>query len=291
MRGFALATALVLLLRLAVASRSIPTPSLRDHYYRKPVDEEELEERRRQVETLTSFLFPNRTAAAYPLGLDHGRELIVTSPLPGANVVCVTCTGMKYCPALNQYRIEEVYLPNNLEAKGTCVVLDDLGMRVQADVFGEGRTFRDTAQCRDIVMQYLCLFYGSNNNMYRNWCQFREDVTPASKAEYKIAPRYPCRSFCVQVATVCANDPLFLQLCGQIKCPPKQDECTPNPTILDAQGKPQDLAANLGCDMPFKLDPYSPKNAGARSGGRAGLNLAATAFALSASAAAAVLFA
>jgi hypothetical protein len=194
---------------------------------------------------------------------------------------------MQSCPALNQYRIEEVYLPNNLEKKGTCHVLDELGERVSQEVFGNGRTFRDTPQCRDIVMQYLCLFYGSNNNMYRNWCQFREDVTPANRAEYKVAPRYPCRSFCVQVATVCANDPLFLQLCGQIKCPPKQDDCTPNPSILDAQGKPQDLAANLGCDMPYDLDPYAPKNSARRSAqslwGVVGMALASSITAVAAS--------
>lgn len=259
-----------------VHAQSISAPSLRDFYYSRPLSEREQQDRQHQLEAMTTFLFPNRSAISnllHPHGrglVADGRGLAVTTPPSSSTpVVCVTCSGMVACPALNQFQIEEVYLPKNLEAKGTCVVLDELGTRVKDEVFGNGRSFRDTPQCRDIVMQYLCLFYGSNNNMYRNWCQFREDVSSANRAEHRVAPRYPCRSFCVQVATVCANDPLFLQLCEQIACPPKEDDCSPNPTIKDKQGKNQDLAANLGCDMPFKLDPYAPKNSahGRYSGG------------------------
>jgi len=225
------------------------------------------------MDALTDLLFPNRHSPATESETETVasiRNLVATQapPLPFL-VVCETCTGLVNCPVLNQYRIEEVYLPNNLAQKGTCTVLDQLGGRVKGEVFGPGRTFRDTPQCRDIVMQYLCLFYGSNNYMYRNWCQFREDVTPANRQDYKVAPRYPCRSFCVQVATVCANDPLFMQLCANIACPPLEDDCTPNPSVTNAQGKQQDLGASIGCSMPYDLDPYSPKNSAPRPVGAA----------------------
>ncbi len=79
-----------------------------------------------------------------------------------------------------------------------------------------------------MVMQYLCLFYGSDNDMYKNYCIYQEDVKDPNPANHKVAPRPPCKSFCVQIASVCANDPdFFIQTCNNIKCPPTQDECTP----------------------------------------------------------------
>ena len=139
------------------------------------------------------------------------------------------CRDMAYCSALNGLQIEEVYLPNNLNDLGTCRVLDELGNKVKNEVFGNGRSFRDTTQCNDIVMQYLCLFYGSNNDMYRNHCIYQEDVSDSNPVNHKVAPRPPCRSFCVQVAEVCANDPKFMQLCNNIECLPMEDSCTLTP--------------------------------------------------------------
>ena len=104
---------------------------------------------------------------------------------------------------------------------------------------------------RDIVMQYLCLFYGSDNKMYTNNCINQEDVSDSNPVNHKVAPRPPCRSFCVQVAEVCANDPKFMQLCSSIDCPPMEDSCTPDPMI-----EGQVLAANIGCDMPYSINPY-----------------------------------
>lgn len=164
---------------------------------------------------------------------------------------CIVCRDMEYCSALNGLLIEEIYLPDNLEDMGTCRVIDELGRQVSIEVFGNGRSFRDTPQCRDIVMQYLCLFYGSDNDMYTNNCINQEDVSDSNPVNHKVAPRPPCRSFCVQVAEVCANDPKFMQLCNGIKCPPKEDSCTPDPMI-----EGQVLAANIGCDMPYSVNPY-----------------------------------
>jgi hypothetical protein len=107
-------------------------------------------------------------------------------------------------------------------------------------------------------MQYLCLFYGSNNAMYTNYCIFQEDYSDPNPANYLKAARPPCRSFCVQVilltlfsfisiftqwkifytgtshqvATVCANSADFVLTCNEIKCPPTEDQCTPGKIIL-----------------------------------------------------------
>lgn len=64
--------------------------------------------------------------------------------------------------------------------------------------------------------------------MYVNNCVRQEDVTDPIPKNHRVAPRPPCKSFCVQIATVCANDPdYFIQTCNEIKCPPTQDQCTP----------------------------------------------------------------
>ena len=51
-------------------------------------------------------------------------------------------------------------------------------------------------------MQYLCLFYGSDNNMYRNYCLYVEDVSPTGPEGVLLTARPPCRSFCVQVNNI-----------------------------------------------------------------------------------------
>ncbi len=212
------------------------------------------------VQAMNEILFPNSSSSMFPFRQQRARpgpsDLSQSRKLEGDDayteeVPCVICRDMAYCSALNGLQIEEVYLPNNLNDLGTCRVLDELGNKVKNEVFGNGRSFRDTTQCNDIVMQYLCLFYGSNNDMYRNHCIYQEDVSDSNPVNHKVAPRPPCRSFCVQVAEVCANDPKFMQLCNNIECPPMEDSCTPDPSI-----EGQVLAANIGCDMPYDINPY-----------------------------------
>eukprot|EP01032_Pedospumella_encystans_P017707 gene17706-20171_t len=106
--------------------------------------------------------------------------------------------------------------------------------------------------CRGIVMQYLCLFYGSDNSQYRNYCINKEDPNPPLQADKKFAPKAPCRSFCVQVATVCANDPTFIHTCNRIRCPPSEGSCESDPVVNG-----QSLSANLGCDVPYYRTPYN----------------------------------
>jgi hypothetical protein len=123
-------------------------------------------------------------------------------------------------------------------------------------IFGPDKTFRDTPVCQNIVMQYFCLFWGSDNPMYTNFCIYQEDVSDPNPIKHKVAPRAPCRSFCVQISNVCANSAdEFLFQCLDILCPPSEDTCTPDPVLGG-----QSLAANLGCAMPYFLDPYADKN-------------------------------
>jgi hypothetical protein len=71
------------------------------------------------------------------------------------SVPCVKCSNLKYCEILNQLIIQEVYYPNNLELRGTCSVIEQLAENMYSEIFGLGRTFRDTAQCRGA----LCYLY------------------------------------------------------------------------------------------------------------------------------------
>lgn len=50
-----------------------------------------------------------------------------------------------------------------------------------------------------IVLQYLCLFWGSDNSMYSNLCVYQEDKSDPDPLNHRVAPRPPCRSFCTQV--------------------------------------------------------------------------------------------
>ena len=217
----------------------------------------------RHVQEMTNLLFPHSKKSDNPLlkrtntippqsdiGFNYEHEAKRKLTVP-----CVICRDMDWCSALNGFQIQEVYLPFNLNDLGTCKVLDALGEKVALEVFGNGRTFRDTPQCKDIVMQYLCLFYGSDNDMYTNECLNQEDVRDSNPVNHKVAPRPPCRSFCVQVAEVCASDPKFMQLCYNIACPPMEDSCAPDPMV-----EGQVLAANIGCDMPYEVNPYFKKN-------------------------------
>lgn len=166
-------------------------------------------------------------------------------------VTCSNCNGLEKCSVLNGLLVEERYYPVVNQEFGTCRIIEALGVRMSEEIFGVGKTFRDTQQCQEIVMQYLCLFWGSQNDMYRNYCYWSEDVSSPDPRNHLIAPRPPCRSFCVQIAEVCANEYDFLDICNNILCPPTEDECTPDP-MVDGQL----VAAGIGCYVPFLKNPY-----------------------------------
>lgn len=74
-------------------------------------------------------------------------------------IPCVKCSSLERCAILNGFVIQEVYLPENKELKGTCAVIESLATNIYNEVFGIGRTFRDTPQCRGSSLLITTLFY------------------------------------------------------------------------------------------------------------------------------------
>jgi hypothetical protein len=98
---------------------------------------------------LTSLLFPNQTSSSFSHNFDRFRRKLQIAKTPyTGSVPCTTCQGLQYCPILNTFMVQEVYFPSNTALRETCTVLDELGKRISSTIFGEGRTFRDTPQCR-----------------------------------------------------------------------------------------------------------------------------------------------
>jgi hypothetical protein len=196
------------------------------------------------------YYHPTSSIAASQFNLENNNPHHYMRSLADPDV-CPKCSNLTICRSLNNKMVQEKYDPNHIKTKITCSVLEDLGARLSVEIFGNGKSFRDTVQCRDIVMQYLCSFWGSENSMYTNSCLYKEDTNNAIEELKRFAPRPPCRSFCVQVSLVCANNKEFGQLCANIACPPEEEECTPDPTVDE-----QKLNMGLGCELPFDLNPY-----------------------------------
>ena len=130
-------------------------------------------ERQLDLEKTMQFLFPNRTkinhlhdSHHHKSGLRSDRKLqqrygVLKEPYDPENVKCVKCSltdlETKTCTALENFQIQEIYYKENLERKETCKIIDRLGYRVSKEIFGNGRTFRNTTNCRDIVMQVSIL--------------------------------------------------------------------------------------------------------------------------------------
>lgn len=253
---------------------------------------ESTEEDRRRAEILRRALFPSLTESISAesnllpesdrivsrrrrtqesnitvISADDPQEFNVTDEEVELNIVdedgevesvqCIKCLNLEYCEILNGFMVQETYFPENSGYQGTCGVIENVAARLNGEIFGVGRTFRDTPQCRSIVMQYLCLFWGSNNDMYVNKCDILDSVNRPLKKEHLHTQTPPCRSFCVQIAEVCANDyTAFLNVCLEIECPPEATFCTPDPKIEDLV-----VATNIGCNMPFDADPYASNSA------------------------------
>ena len=120
---------------------------------------------------------------------------------------CIRCLQeeMDYCgEALGGKLVEDQYYPTTKSKSGSCENIDE---RVGTlDVFGKGKTFRDNAECRELVQEYVCLWWGSENAQYENRCNNGGQAVK------------PCRSFCVQVGLVCANNEDWMNLCYDIPC-------------------------------------------------------------------------
>lgn len=160
---------------------------------------------------------PQPIPSAQPKSYDEGyrRRNTATGVCDGPNGACCKyCLFLTTCTVLNGFQVEDRYYPTEPSISGSC---DNLDSRVaRLDVFGQEKTFRDTALCRKLVQDYTCLWWGSDNALWSNGCGV-------------LAQKPPCRSYCVQVAEICANSMEWKALCADIPCPPTGTDCMPGP--------------------------------------------------------------
>jgi len=77
-----------------------------------------------------------------------------------------TCSGLSYCTALNGRRIEDKYFPTLPEIQGSCFNFDERAARLE--IWGDYHTnkpFRDTAECRQMVLDYTCIHWATMFNV------------------------------------------------------------------------------------------------------------------------------
>uniref|UniRef100_A0A7S2RFQ7 FZ domain-containing protein n=1 Tax=Rhizochromulina marina TaxID=1034831 RepID=A0A7S2RFQ7_9STRA len=157
-----------------------------------------------------------------------------------------SCSSLEHCAVLNDMVIEDTYFPTLPATHGSCLELEERASRL--DLWGDYRTnkpFKDTPQCRSLVLNYTCLTWAT---MFPSRCSDLSEQVP----------RAPCRSFCTEVATTCANDLDWINICHNIVCDtyPSSDienrsACTPGP--LDTS------SSKLfgGCYVPKLVSPRS----------------------------------
>ena len=111
---------------------------------------------------------------------------------------------------------------------------------------GTEATFKDTASCRALVLDYTCLAWaGKRNRCAPTFAERPEgydplaapgddgydDAAPAgapADADGALYPRPPCRQFCTRMALECAWDwQQWIETCEHVKCPPSDmPHCT-----------------------------------------------------------------
>lgn len=139
---------------------------------------------------------------------------------------CQRCRDdLEFCGGVLQGKVvEDTYYFAERQDDGVCY---DIDRRAGAlDVFGQSKTFRDTPECRRLVHHYSCLWWASSSDAYVNRCDEESPDTPV----------HPCRSFCTQIATQCANSLEYMDLCLSIACPPTDDTCEPGPEDMSPLG-------------------------------------------------------
>lgn len=144
---------------------------------------------------------------------------------------CQRCNDdLTFCAqVLEGLVVEDNYHFNERSGDGVCYDIDRRAGSL--DVFGPTKSFRDTPECRQLVQHYTCLWWASTNDAYRNNCD-EAFATEVAKP--------PCRSFCSQIATQCANTLDYMDLCIHIACPPTDTECTPGPGLDSLNLNPND---------------------------------------------------
>jgi hypothetical protein len=162
-------------------------------------------------------------------GSDGGNNDLCS--LDGPIYCCKKCPEtLYYCEELGGMLIEDKYgmLKDGVGIDDSCYNLEMRAQRL--DVFGRSKTFRDTPECKRLVWDYTCLWWGSDNDVYTNNCKDKKEMTDGSFV--KAAPQ-PCLSFCTQVANMCANRPDWIKLCKNTVCTENAGEmraCMEGPT-------------------------------------------------------------
>lgn len=155
------------------------------------------------------------------------RRLIPELNECASGLCCQRCRNdLEYCAGVLAGKlVEDTYYFAERQDDGVCY---DIDKRVgNLDVFGPTKSFRDTSQCRELVRHYTCLWWASTNSAHTNNCDQQHDEVPVR----------PCRSFCTQIATQCANSLEYMDLCVHIECPPWDDTCQPGPELIGSSGE------------------------------------------------------
>ena len=101
-----------------------------------------------------------------------------------------------------------------------------------------------------MVFDYTCLWWGSDNSVYRNRCKdYSFNLINGEKIE---TTKRPCLSYCTQVAESCANRPDWMRVCDKIYCNDEEgsgldEDCTMGPSD----------SGNSQCDYHYRQSTYS----------------------------------
>lgn len=127
------------------------------------------------VDRLEAYLFPNRTTMIKEA---FGRRLAIDKPTydPNTKYPCSYCKGMKNCEILEGKMLQETYLPKDTNAGEICKVVESLAERLAGEVFGQGRAFRDTPDCRgepencfNYVLFHLLVMFDVSFSISQTW--------------------------------------------------------------------------------------------------------------------------
>ncbi len=136
----------------------------------------------------------------------------------GGVYCCTNCDDqtMDKCRVLGGALVHDTYGLAKQENRGenSCVDLENRASRL--DVFGPTKTFRDSEECRQMVYDYTCYWWGSDNQYYWNPCKDQaKELIDGSIVKVKDPP---CKSYCLEVAAMCSNRPDWIKLCDGVEC-------------------------------------------------------------------------
>ena len=104
-----------------------------------------------------------------------------------------------------------------------------------------------------MVYDYTCLWWGSDNDVYRNRCkEYSFNLINGEKIE---TTKRPCLSYCTQVAEGCANRADWKRVCDKIYCDDEKgsgldEDCTMGPSD----------SGTSKCDYQYRTSTYSAGN-------------------------------